>query len=59
MDVIGWREIGSISHAYIEGVRNTPTGFIALALDRGAVNAAHDGELPDDEQGFSREFRAV
>lgn len=59
MDVIGWRELGSISHADIEGVRNTPTGFIAHALDQGAVNVQNDGVQPGDEQGFSREFRVV
>ena len=59
MEVIGWRDVISISHADIEGVRNPPTGFIAYALEQGAVNSQHDGELPDDEQGYSREFRAV
>jgi hypothetical protein len=59
MEIIGWREVSSISHADIEGVRNPPTGFIVYALERGAVNSQHSGGLPDDEQGYSREFRAV
>lgn len=59
MEILGWRELSSISHADVEGVRNAPTGFVGHALERGAVNLQNDGELPDDEQGFSREFRAV
>ncbi|MBL0172098.1 MAG: pentapeptide repeat-containing protein, partial [Gemmatimonadaceae bacterium] len=58
-DLIGWRELRSISHASIEGVRHTPSGFQAFALEQGAVNAATLAEPEDELAGYSKQFRAI
>ena len=34
-DVTGWRELRSISHASIDGVRHAPTGFLEFAREQG------------------------
>jgi uncharacterized protein YjbI with pentapeptide repeats len=58
-DVVGWRELRSISHARIEGVRNAPPGFIAFAREQGAVDATTEAQPDDELAGYSRQFRAV
>ncbi|MCC6243648.1 MAG: pentapeptide repeat-containing protein [Gemmatimonadaceae bacterium] len=58
-DVIGWREVRSISHASIEGVRSAPVGFVAYALENGAVNAESFGGPEDEMDGYSKQFRAL
>jgi hypothetical protein len=62
-DVIGWREIKSISYASIARVRHTPTGFLEFAKEQGALDglpsASVDAENDTDTNAFSREFRSV
>lgn len=58
-DVVGWRQVRSLSHASIEGVRSAPAGFIQFAREQGAVDAVTAGEPADELDSFSRAFRAV
>jgi hypothetical protein len=57
-DVIGWRDLKSVSHARIDGIRNAPAGFKEWAREQGAVDASTAPESADD-LSFSRAFRAV
>jgi len=41
---IRWQEIKAINSANVQGVRNAPEGFIAWALQHGAVSVRGDGE---------------
>jgi hypothetical protein len=54
-DLVGWRSLGSVSYAHIEGIRNAPPGFRDWALANGAVEATP----PPDREGFSTLWRAV
>jgi uncharacterized protein YjbI with pentapeptide repeats len=58
-DVVGWRDVRSISHASIEGVRSAPSGFVAFAREQGAVDSVTEAEPPDELESYSRAFRAV
>ena len=61
-DIVGWRELKSISHASIIGVRNPPVGFVEFAVERGAVvaSATATHAVPDDmENRNSQQFRAI
>ncbi len=58
-DVIGWRELRSISHASIEGVRHAPSGFALFAREQGAVDRVTRAEPEDEMDSYSREFRAI
>lgn len=61
-DLVGWREVRSISHASIVGVRNAPPGYVAFALERGAVAAhggAGDAASADPDSRNSQQFRAI
>jgi len=58
-DIVGWRDVRSLSHTSIDGVRHAPSGFADFAREQGAVDATTRA-LPDDEMdGYSREFRAI
>lgn len=58
-DVVGWRDVRSISHASIEGVRSAPAGFVVFAREQGAVDAVTAAEPPDELESYSRAFRVV
>lgn len=58
-DVIGWREIKSISHASIEGVRHPPIGFVGFARAEGAVDAITKTMMDNDDVSFSQNFRTI
>jgi hypothetical protein len=61
-DVVGWRDMRSISHASIEKVQNPPVGFVAWAREHGAVDASTrtaDDASPDPENRNSQQFRAI
>lgn len=58
-DVVGWREVRSLSHARIEGVRHAPFGFVEFAREQGAVDATTEAVPQDDPAGYSRVFRAI
>ncbi len=58
-EVIGWREVRSISHASIQGVRRPPAGFIDFTREQGAVDDVTRAEPADEDEGFSRQFRAI
>ncbi len=58
-DVVGWREIRSISHASIEGVRHPPPGFLGFARGEGAVDAITKTMMDNDDVSFSQNFRTI
>jgi hypothetical protein len=58
-EAVGWREIRSISHTSIQGLKRPPAGFIAFARQEGAVDDVTKAEPPDEDDGFSRAFRAI
>lgn len=58
-DVIGWREVRSISHASIQGLRSAPAGFAVFAREQGAVDSVTEAEPPDELDSYSRAFRAI
>lgn len=58
-DVVGWKELRSISHASIDNIRNAPAGFLEFAREQGAVNAAATAILEAEYSPYSREFRAI
>lgn len=57
--VRGWQAIASISYAHLEGIRNAPDGFLAWAVERGAI-AVEGADLREPvAQGFSTEWRSI
>jgi hypothetical protein len=58
-DVVGWREMRTVSHTSIEALRNAPAGFVAFARELGAVDAVTKAEPDDEMDGYSRQFRAI
>ena len=58
-DVVGWRDVRTVSHASIEGVRHAPAGFVEFARELGAVDAVTAAEPDDELDGYSRQFRAI
>jgi len=58
-DVIGWRQIRSISHASIEGIRHAPAGLVAFARENGAVDSVTMAEPAHELDSFLRTFRAI
>ncbi len=58
-DVIGWRDVRTVSHASIDALRNAPSGFVAFARELGAVDAVTRAEPDDEMDGHSRAFRAI
>ncbi len=58
-DVHGWPEVGSISYASIDNVRNAPAGFLEFARENGAVDSQSLGDAGDDETSYSKAFRIV
>jgi hypothetical protein len=58
-DVVGWREVRSISHASIQGVRHAPSGFVDFAREQGAVDDVTRAEPEDELDSYSRQFRAI
>jgi hypothetical protein len=56
-DVKGWREIITIAHANVEGMRAAPRGFVEWARINGAVDASSERSLDHPEQ--SQEFRVL
>lgn len=58
-DVVGWREVHSLGHASVIGVRNAPLGFMRFAVEAGAIDAPGRDHLSEDERSYSREFRAL
>lgn len=60
-DLVGWREIQSISYARLNDIQRAPAGFRDWARQNGAEDA-ETVETPDDDgsaHGFSTQFRAV
>jgi hypothetical protein len=58
-DIVGWREVRTVSHASIEGVRHAPQGFVEFARELGAVDSVTSSEPGDELDGYSRQFRAI
>ena len=58
-DLTGWREMRSISHASIEGIRHAPAGFLEFARENGAGESANDLPIADQERSYSNQFRAI
>ena len=58
-DVTGWREMRSISHASIDGIRHAPAGFIEFAREQGAGERASDLPVADGERTYSNHYRAI
>ncbi len=58
-DLVGWREVRSVSHTSIDGVRHAPTGFVEFARDQGAVDAVTRAVPEDELDSYSRQFRAI
>ncbi len=56
-DVRGWREIATVAHANVEGLRAAPRGFVEWARLNGAADGSNDGSMANPEQ--SREFRIL
>lgn len=60
-DVVGWRDVKSISHASIEGIRQAPTGFLAFARESGAVDSVTKAAEVESAliSGHSSTFRVI
>lgn len=58
-DVIGWKEMRSISHASIDNIRNAPAGFEEFARNLGAVDKTSRATIEAEYSPYSREFRAI
>lgn len=58
-DIVGWREMRSISHASIDGVRHAPAGFVEFARQQGAGERASDLVVAEGERTYSNHFRAI
>jgi len=58
-DVVGWREMRSISHTSIDDLRHAPAGFAAWAREQGAVDAVTRAEPEEETDNYSRQFRAI
>lgn len=58
-DIVGWKQVRSISHASIDNLRNAPPGFEEFALGLGAVNAETRKIAEAEYSPYSREFRAI
>lgn len=58
-DLVGWREVRSISHTSLENVLRAPLGFVTFAREYGAIDISVETHQTVQQEGFSREFRAV
>ena len=58
-ELVGWREVRSVGHTSIQGIRNPPAGFIEFAREQGAVDAVTRAVPEDELDGYSRQFRAM
>jgi Pentapeptide repeats (8 copies) len=58
-DLVGWRDIQSISYARINDIQRAPGGFRDWARTNGAEDAESQADAPDDDHGYSTQFRAV
>lgn len=58
-DVVGWRDVRSVSHASIQGIRHMPSGFVVFAREQGAVDDVTRAEPEDELDSYSRQFRAI
>ena len=56
-DARGWREIATVAHANVDGLRAAPRGFVEWARSNGAADSSGDGSMANPEQ--SREFRIL
>lgn len=57
-EIRDWSLIGSVSYLNVEAVRNAPSGFLAWALERGAVEGS--AKMADtEERQYSNMYRAV
>lgn len=55
----GWEELGSVSYARIDGVRNAPAGWHEWMLSHGAGDSSDAEAAGGQEHSFSQDWRTV